>query len=216
MEHTLFSKYAGLIVCVTSSLFVGGVLIILFLQIGMIEQDLPDFAVHHQKIDCETETCQLAHAAMLVENDVLRTRYTAVQSSMSSRLMIFVTAEIVALTMAVLGSVLIFDRIRANGEAFSIGETALPAVMGNDGDGNAAMLGQSSMGWKAVLNTSFPGLILCAFATLVLVASLVLVTSQRNKIIVNDIPFFNAKSGVIDQTSGVGAALQSLGIEEIE
>lgn len=206
MENTLFSKRAGLIVCVTSAFFVGIILYILMQQIEMIEQTLPVSTLSGHKIVCETEACSLSYTKLLIESDVLKARYTAVQSSMSSRLMIFVSAEIVALILAVLGGVLIFDRVRSNEEGLTLSKDDRSDGVNSEkpdilGDNTPALHIQPvsprdlarlkfATGFQVALSTSFPGVLLCAFSVFIVVTALSIATSKDSKISIADEPFF--------------------------
>jgi len=108
----VLSGLAGLAVSVACAAFVAGVLWILWDQINLIEEDLPLRERPPIVEICETETCALTVEQYMVEHSMIATRYTAVRTAQATKLMIFVTAEIIALTMVVLGGVLIFDRVR--------------------------------------------------------------------------------------------------------
>lgn len=185
-NSTRFSRYAGLVVCIFSTLFVGAVLFVLFTQIHLIEEDLPDPVLNPNELVCATEDCSLEVARLAIETDVFARRYLAVKSAMSSRLMIFVTAEIIALTLIVLGGVLIFDRIRGSSEKIGLSSGAPPPDPSQP-EQSAASTG---IGWSVFLGTTFPGVMLCAFATGILAFALHLSNQVEAKIKINDSPVF--------------------------
>lgn len=139
------SRIAGLVVTVGSALFVFGLIALLFHHtnklLPLAEASYMGEQSYHACTDSECRE-------MLVEREIQRFRALRVETALLYRNEVHIATLIVGLSMAVLGAVLIFDRVRSATEE------------------KAEWTRED--GRKLFFVTSFPGILLCAMGTAVL------------------------------------------------
>ncbi len=166
-KSSIIEKLAGHSVTNTSIWIIAAIVFALLVEIVLVETkfsapDLPQTFAQLCGDSCDKE----AIIRLAMEQDAQMLRTDRVRTTMVSRLMIFVIAEIVALLLVALGAVLIFNRIEG-----SKGDTTI-----NYG--------------KLFFSTSFPGLGMCAIGAAVIAFSLYLASVKGMLITVYDRPVY--------------------------
>lgn len=160
------TKEAGKVVTTIAGLLALAVLLSLTTQLVMLEQKVKMPSTALEVIArCETINCTDTTLMAALEQDAQSLRSDRVRRSINARLMIFVVAELVALTLIALGGVLIFDRV----ESRSPGEVRLS--------------------WLRVVSV-FPGVILCLFGAAVLCVAIQTASDPKSRTTVWDYPVF--------------------------
>ena len=150
------------------------IVLVLHLQVERMEEEVgsPSFTgvskmVASRVIEADGPELQ-GHLLAALESDAQYLRSTRAQSGLSARLIVQVVAELVGLSLVVLGGTLIFARIRA--EAGS----------------NSAELERD--GWKVGLRTTYPGVFLSLAGAVVCIWTLNLTVHDNARIIVQEVP----------------------------
>lgn len=164
LDSPLLSRYsrrAGLWVCAMSVFFVIGMLLLTWWQVSLWKADegVPSLNL----ADCKTSLC----VQSVLEYELLSNRSNNTLDFLISRHVIAISAEIISLAFAVLGAVLIFDRIESNEK-------------GEIGTGEKG-------GWFSVSST-FPGVLVCAMGMIALIYSLWHAERSAYSLMVRDVP----------------------------
>ena len=184
VEQTQHSKWAALTVTIASMLIIGGVLAVLHTHLNAANRaHVQPLNASQLILACAPNPCSTEALVMMMEQDAQVLRSERFRNAINSRMAIYVIAEIVALMLVALGSVLIFDRIKAD-----TGETA-------------------SFG-KIKFTSAWPGAMLCFFGTAILGYALFLTVSPGYRLSIWDRPVFvtdpNWARNVTQRFSGHG------------
>ena len=168
-ESTFLSKVAAVAVTVLSVITIIVILSILYFQINRIHRIIDYSSDSDILIECTNDDCRERQALLNLERRLFSQRTERIQGALSSRLTLNLVAELVALTLIVLGGVLVFDRAQSAGEVVEV---------------------RRSAGWQLALATTFPGVILCALGTVTLGLAMYFPTKQGAELRITDIPVF--------------------------
>jgi hypothetical protein len=160
------TKQAGYAVMVISGLIIVLVMATLLFQLYKVEGKYGGVASGLDMMEhCKQQACTETTMRLLLEQDAQVLRNDRVRSALNMRLIIFVVAEVVALTMIVMGGVLVFDRVQS--------------------------LHRSSIEVDRIkLMTTFPGLIMCLLGTMIVGGS-IWISSQRSSMMkIVDLPVY--------------------------
>lgn len=187
-----YSKVAALSVSVASATFVLAVLILIIVM-GMLQSSPMNTDFVQSLIDGCSSSANHCNVAM--ELIIQETRGSRAGLALYYRFAISATAIVVSLSMVVLGSVLIFDRITA--ASHDAADTT----------------GQASHNWMTAswkgsfsAGSPFPGLLMVAMGAICLMATLWLAGPKAPQISINDVPIYVPGNGPSAQ-----AASMSLG-----
>lgn len=189
MESELgrYSKVAALSVSVASATFVLAVLILIIVM-GMLQSSPMNTDFVQSLIASCSENVNHCNVAM--ELIIQETRGSRAGLALYYRFAISATAIVVALSMVVLGSVLIFDRITSASHP-------LPAEPGdvtrNDNWFTGSLKGTFSAG------SPFPGLLMVAMGAFCLLATLWLAGPKAPQISIYDVPIYVPGNGQVAQ-----------------
>ncbi len=165
VQGHIYSRKAGYWVSIASALFVAGLIALLFYQVYLQNQQIPELMVTQD----EALSDRLPDTVRL-ELELQRYRASRAESALLFRHIGSVAGVVVSLTMVVLGSILVFDRVYAAG----------------DGDLNLTDGGKLNLQAKS----GFPGYLLTTLGAATLVANMLLFGPWGTAMVTRDIPVF--------------------------
>ncbi len=165
IQGHIYSRKAGYWVSIASALFVAGLIALLFYQVFLQNQQIPALMVTEDGAlrDRLPDTVRL-------ELELQRYRAARAESALLFRHIGSVAGVVVSLTMVVLGSILVFDRVYAAG----------------DGDLKLTDGGKLNMSAKS----GFPGYLLTTLGAATLVANMLLFGPWGTAMVTRDVPVF--------------------------
>jgi hypothetical protein len=180
-SHT-YSKEAARYVSIASAWFV--TLLVLYLFVSAVLQHLhfAGYGASDLIAGCATPECQ----RLVLESDIQNMRSARVGYALIYRFSLSAAAIVVSLATIILGSVLVFDRVRSPTE-------------------NAAEIQASEL--KLMANSTFPGLIMVFLGSCTLSVTLLFTNSLSPVVDVRDVPVFvqdlNTWRNTVGMTAGV-------------
>lgn len=173
LDQGILAEKAGYILTALSATFVLAIIGVLAWHIHLIQEpNITWMDGFKPAINCSTTECIQQNSMLKLELKLVSDRTERIRVALSSRVMISVVAEVVALTLVVLGGSLIFNRIQSDKEAV--------LVKG----------GATSNQWSFFLGTAFPGVLLCLFGSFILLGAMYFPSKMSARISVRDIPVF--------------------------
>lgn len=178
----IYSKQAARYVSIASAWFVTLLVLYLFVSAGLQHLHFAGYGANRLISECSTPDCQ----RLLLESDIQNMRSARVGYALIYRFSLSAAAIVVSLATIILGSVLVFDRVRSD----------------ND---NGAQIQASEM--KLMANSTFPGLIMVFFGSVTLSITLLFANYLSPVVNVRDLPVFiedhNAWRNTLGLTAGV-------------
>ncbi len=176
---------AAFFVVICSIGFVIGMLLILYFQLNRIENSAHvtavDAAIDAIVAEPLPEDSKIGLLGQLImESDAQFLRTERAQSLVGARLTVMIIAELIGLSLVVLGGAFIFARVR--------------------GEGNAEFQKGSEIAAK--LASEFPGIFLCAFGTILVIWALNTSVDDNSRTTTTDRPLFFPSSYEISSYSG--------------
>ncbi|MEM5474697.1 hypothetical protein WNZ14_23500 [Hoeflea sp. AS60] len=178
----IYSKEAARYVSIASAWFV--TLLVLYLFVSAVLQHLhfAEYGASNLIAGCATPECQ----RLALESDIQNMRSARVGYALIYRFSLSAAAIVVSLATIILGSVLVFDRVRSPAE-------------------NAAEIQASEL--KLMANSTFPGLIMVFLGSCTLSITLLFTNSLSPVVEVRDVPVFvqdlNTWRNTVGMTAGV-------------
>lgn len=178
----IYSKQAARYVSIASDWFV--TLLVLYLFVSAVLQHLhfAGYGANRLVSECSSSECQ----RLLLESDIQNMRSARVGYALIYRFSLSAAAIVVSLATIILGSVLVFDRVRSDKD-------------------NGAQIQASEM--KLMANSTFPGLIMVFFGSVTLSITLLFANYLSPVVNVRDLPVFiedhNAWRNTLGLTAGV-------------
>lgn len=161
-----YEAKAGKTVMHISVLIILLIVMALVLEVVLVEMKFTKPELQNNLTSYCSPSCTENDFAMAMEQDAQLLRTDRVRTSMISRLMIFVVAEVVALLLVALGGVLIFNRIESTRDS-------------------------NEVGWKdLVFRTNFPGLIMCGLGAFVIYSTVQMAGGPSLLLRVVDLPVY--------------------------
>ncbi|MDP5309028.1 hypothetical protein [Paracoccus spongiarum] len=158
-----YSRQAGLVVCIMSACFVGGIILLLFLQAWLQHQELG-------RIATPTAAAPVTDPFYLLDQEALRLRASRASISQLYRHFMGISGLIVSMMMVLLGAILIFDRVQ------SAEANKLIAALSGKGNVEAT--------------SSFPGMLLCVMGAATVALNLYFSGPQAAPFVTRDIPAY--------------------------
>ncbi len=179
----IYSKEAARYVSIASASFVTLLVLYLFVSAGLQHLHFSGYSTSSLVSNCSTEECQ----RLLLESDIQKMRSARVGYALIYRFSLSAAAIVVSLATIILGSVLVFDRVRSSTDS-------------------GAQIEASEM--KLMANSTFPGLVMVFLGSVTLSVTLVFANYLSPVVNVRDVPVFVEDLNTWRNTIGVTAGVK--------
>lgn len=158
-----YSRQAGLVVCIMSAGFVGGIILLLFLQAWLQHQALG-------RMVTPSAAAPVTDPYYLLDQEALRLRASRASIAQLYRHFMGISGLIVSMMMVLLGAILIFDRVQ------SAEANSLSVALNSKGDFKAS--------------STFPGMLLCVMGAATVALNLYFSGPRAASFVTRDIPTY--------------------------